>query len=306
MTNGLTLPRDEAWPALPLAEWKDTCDTLHMWTQIVGKVRLELSPHLNQWWEVPLYVSARGLTTSPIPCPKGIFEVEFDFMDHKLDIVTSWNQTRTMRLFTRTVAGFYREFMDALHSAGIEVKIWPMPVEVPNPIRFDQDVTHARYDPACAHRFWRILVTLSTIFEEFRARFIGKASRVQFFWGSFDLAATRFSGRRAPERPGADSITREAYSHEEISAGWWPGSGDVAAPAFYAYAAPEPTGFRESPIRPKEAFYDAKLGEFLLLYDEVRRAADPKAMLMDFLESTYDAGATLGKWDRAALEKPAP
>jgi hypothetical protein len=306
MTNGLTVSRDEAWPALPLAEWKDTCDTLHMWTQIVGKVRLELSPHLNQWWEVPLYVSARGLTTSPIPCPKGIFEVEFDFMDHKLDIVTSWNQTRTMRLFTRTVAGFYREFMGALESVGIEVKIWPMPVEVPNPIRFDQDVTHARYDLAQAHRFWRILVTLSTIFEEFRARFIGKASRVQFFWGSFDLAATRFSGRRAPPRPGADSITREAYSHEEISAGWWPGSGDVAAPAFYAYAVPEPAGFRESPIRPKEAFYDAKLGEFLLLYDEVRRADNPKAMLMDFLESTYDAGATLGKWDRAALEKPAP
>jgi len=306
MTSGPTLSRDEAWPALPLAEWRDTCDTLHMWTQIVGKVRLELSPHLNQWWEVPLYVSARGLTTSPIPFPRGIFEVQFDFIDHKLDIVTSWNETRTIRLFTRTVAGFYREFMDALHSVGIEVKIWPMPVEVPNPIRFDQDVTHARYDCPYAHRFWRILVTLDTIFKEFRARFIGKASPVQFFWGSFDMAVTRFSGRRAPPRPGADRMTQEAYSHEEISAGWWPGSGDVAAPAFYAYAAPEPGGFRESPIRPKEAFYDAKLGEFLLLYDEVRRAGDPKAMLMDFLESTYDAGATLGKWDRAGLEKPAP
>ncbi|MGC1830301.1 MAG: DUF5996 family protein [Candidatus Acidiferrales bacterium] len=306
MTNGTTLSRDEAWPALPLAEWKDTCDTLHMWTQIVGKVRLELSPHLNQWWEVPLYVSARGLTSSPIPCPRGIFEVEFDFIDHKLEIVTSWNETRTIRLFTRTVAGFYREFMSALESAGIEVKIWPMPVEVPNPIRFDQDVTHARYDPAYANRFWRILVTLSSIFKIFRARFIGKASPVQFFWGSFDMAVTRFSGRRAPERPGADSITREAYSHEEISAGWWPGSGDCQAPAFYAYAAPEPAGFRESPIRPKEAFYDAKLGEFLLLYDEVRRAGDPKAMVTDFLESTYDAGATLGNWDRAALEKTAP
>jgi Family of unknown function (DUF5996) len=305
MTNGPALSRDEAWPALPLAEWKDTCDTLHMWTQIVGKVRLALSPLINHWWEVPLYVSARGLATSPIPCPRGIFEIEFDFVDNTVQIMTSWNETRTIRLFTRTVAGFYREFMDALHSAGIEVKIWPMPVEVPNPIRFDQDVTHARYDPVFAHRFWRILVTLDTIFKEFRARFIGKASPVQFFWGSFDFAATRFSGRRAPPRPGADVITREAYSHEEISAGWWPGSGDVAAPAFYAYAAPEPAGFRESPIRPKEAFYDAKLGEFLLLYDEVRRAADPKAMLMDFLESTYDAGATLGKWDRAALERPA-
>ncbi len=303
MTYQQMQSKDDAWPDLPLAECKDTFDTLHMWTQIVGKVRLELSPRVNHWWEVPLYVSARGLTTSPIPCRKGIFEVQFDFIAHKLDIVTSWNETKTIKLHTRTVADFYREFMDALRSLGIDVKIWAMPVEVPNPIRFDQDTVHSRYEPSCANRFWRILVTADTIFKEFRARFLGKASPVHFFWGSFDLAATRFSGRRAPERAGADSITREAYSHEAISAGWWPGGGDIAGPAFYAYAAPEPPGFRESVARPEKAFYSAPLGEFLLMYDDVRAADDPRAALLEFLESTYDAGANLGNWDRATLEK---
>ena len=205
MTIEHSLSKEEVWPALPLADWHETRMTLHMWTQIVGKVRLALSPRVNQWWEVPLYVCARGLTTSPIPYGTGIFEVNFDFVSHTLDIVTSWNEKKTIHLFTRTVAGFYREFMDALHSLGITVKIWPMPVEIPNPIRFDLDVTHARYDPAYAHRFWRILVTLDGIFKEFRAEFIGKASPVHFFWGSFDLAASRFSGRLAPPRPGADS-----------------------------------------------------------------------------------------------------
>jgi hypothetical protein len=303
MPGILTIPRSEAWPALALAEWKDTCDTLHMWTQVAGKVRLELSPHINHWWEVPLYVSARGLTTSPIPFAHGIFEIYFDFIDHKLDIVASSNQSKSMRLYTRTVAGFYREFMDALHSLGIEAKIWPMPVEVPNPIRFDQDVTHSRYDPEYAHRFWRILVTLDTIFKEFRARFLGKVSPVHFFWGSFDLAVTRFSGRPAPERQGADKVTRDAYSHEEISAGWWPGGGAVADAAFYAYAAPEPPGFKERTVGPAKAYYHTQLGEFILPYEDVRNAPDPKAALMEFLETTYAAGAELGHWDRAALEK---
>jgi hypothetical protein len=274
-----------------------------MWTQIAGKVRLELSPHINHWWEVPLYVSARGLTTSPIPYGQGIFEINFDFIDHKLDILTSSNQMKTLRLYTRTVAGFYREFLEALHALGIQAKVWPMPVEVPDPIRFDQDVTHSRYDPEYAHRFWRVLVSIDTIFKEFRARFLGKSSPVHFFWGSFDLAVTRFSGRPAPPRPGADKITVDAYSHEEISAGWWPGGGAVDEAAFYAYAAPEPGGFRESTVRPAKAYYHPQLGEFLLPYEDVRNAADPKAALLDFLQTTYAAGAELGHWDRMALER---
>jgi Family of unknown function (DUF5996) len=295
--------RVEGWPSLPLAEWSDTCDTLHMWMQVIGKVRLALSPLVNHWWEVPLYVSARGMTTSPIPYPLGIFEAEFDFLDHVLRIVTSRGETKTINLVPRSVARFYEEFMNTLAGLGIEAKIWPMPVEVPNPIRFDQDTTHAAYDPQYANRFWRILVSIDTILKEFRARFVGKASPVHFFWGSFDMAVSRFSGRRAPERPGADSMTREAYSHEVISAGWWPGGGEFAAPMFYAYAAPEPPGFRTSRVRPAQAFYHAQLGEFLLPYDDVRAANDPKAALMEFLQSTYEAGATLGNWDRAALER---
>jgi uncharacterized protein DUF5996 len=295
--------KDEAWPSLPLAEWQATCDTLHMWTQVVGKVRLELSPHINHWWEVPLYVSARGLTTSPIPCPRGIFEVFFDFIDHTLHIVTSWNESRTVRLHSRTVADFYAHFMNELHALGIDVHIWSMPVEVPNPIRFDQDETHSNYDPGYAHRFWRLLVTLDSIFKEFRARFLGKVSPVHFFWGSFDLACTRFSGRRAPERPGADKITRDAYSHEVISAGWWPGGGAVADAAFYAYASPEPNGLREAHIGPQAAFYHTQLNEFILPYEDVRTSAEPRQALLEFLETTYEAAANLGKWDRASLEK---
>jgi hypothetical protein len=243
------------------------------------------------------------LTTSPIPSSHGIFEINFDFIDHKLDIVTSSNQSKTLRLYTRTVAGFYREFIDALHALGIDARVWPMPVEVANPIRFDQDVTHSRYDPEYAHRFWRLLVTTDTIFKEFRARFIGKVSPVHFFWGSFDLAVTRFSGRPAPERQGADKITKDAYSHEEISAGWWPGGGVVEDAAFYAYAAPEPAGFRESAVRPAKAYYNTQLGEFILPYEDARNAPNPKASLMEFLETTYTAGAELGHWDRLALEK---
>ncbi|HKV06069.1 MAG TPA: DUF5996 family protein [Candidatus Acidoferrales bacterium] len=299
------LSKEEAWPALPLAEWSATRDTLHMWTQIVGKLRLALSPHVNHWWEVPLYVSARGLGTSPIPYRLGIFEAEFDFIDHVLRFVTSRGETKTMPLAPRSVADFYNEFKATTAQLGIDPKLWPMPVEIPDPIRFDQDTVHASYDPAYANRFWRILVSVDSICKEFRARFIGKASPVHFFWGSFDLAVSRFSGRRAPERPGADAITKDAYSHEETSAGWWPGNGGFDAPMFYAYAAPEPAGFREAPVRPAQAYYSAKLGEFLLPYNDVREANDPKAALMDFLQSTYEVGATLGKWDRAALERQA-
>jgi len=258
---------------------------------------------VNHWWEVPLYVSARGLTTSPIPYRLGIFEAEFDFIAHVLKFTTSRGETKTIPLAPRSVADFYKEFLATLAALGIEARIWPMPVEIPDPIRFDQDTTHASYDPEYANRFWRILVTVDAICKEFRARFIGKASPVHFFWGSFDLAATRFSGRRAPERPGADRMTREAYSHEVTSTGWWPGNGGFDAPMFYAYAAPAPPGFSTATVRPAQAFYHAKLGEFLLPYDDVRRATDPRSMLLEFMQSTYEAGANLGNWDRAALER---
>lgn len=299
----LALSKDEAWPALPLAEWSATRDTLHMWMQIVGKVRLALCPHVNHWWQTPLYVSARGLTTSAIPYSLGNFEAEFDFLDHVLKIATSRGETKTIRLAPRSVADFYREFLATLASLQIDAKIWPMPVEIPDPIRFDRDTIHASYDPVYANRCWRILASADRVLKEFRGRFIGKASPVHFFWGSFDLAATRFSGRRAPERPGADPVTREAYSHEESSAGWWPGGGEISAPMFYAYAAPEPPGFREHPVRPAQAFYHSKLGEFLLPYDDVRSASDPAATLMEFFQNTYEAAANLGNWDRASLER---
>ncbi len=292
----------EAWPALPLAEWQETYDTLHMWTQIVGKIRLALSPHLNHWWEVPLYVSARGLTTSPMPYGSSVLEIQFDFLDHTLRMLTSAGATRTIPLAPRTVADFYADVMDALRALGVGVKIWPMPVEIPDPIRFDQDTVHRSYDADAARRFWRILVTADTILKEFRGRFIGKDSPVHFFWGSFDLAVTRFSGRRAPERPGADRITREAYSHEVISTGFWPGGGPVQGAAFCAYAAPEPAGFARSPVRPAQAFYSDALHEFVVMYEDIRRASSPRAALLDFCQSTYEAGAGLAGWDRASLE----
>jgi len=306
MAVGQALTRDQAWPALPLEEWKDTRDTLQMWTQVVGKIRLALCPLVNHWWEVPLYVSARGLATSAIPSSLGPFELNFDFVEHKLDILTAWSRPMTVRLYTRSVAGFYRELMQSLETLGIHVKIWPVPQEVPNPIRFDRDVTHARYDPNYANRFWRILASVDPALKEFRTRFVGKVSPVHFFWGSFDLAFTMFSGRRAPERAGADRVTREAYSHEVISVGWWPGSGDIAEPSFYAYAAPEPTGFKEARLLPEKTQYNAKQGEFLLSYDEVRRAIDPKAAILDFVRTAYEAGANLGQWDRASLERSYP
>jgi hypothetical protein len=273
-----------------------------MWTQIVGKVRLALTPKVNHWWNVPLYVSSHGLTTSPIPYDSRIFEIEFDFLRHKLFIRSNDGQTRELFLTQRSVADFYREFMSTLRAMGLDVKIWKMPVEIPDPIPFDEDTTHASYDPEYANRFWRILVSADDVLKEFRSRFIGKSSPVHFFWGSFDLAVTRFSGRRAPERKDADAVTREAYSHEVISVGFWPGSGDVKDAAFYAYAAPEPAGFPAAKVRPEAAFYHPKMNEFILMYEDVRRAQSPTAALLDFAQSTYEVGAVLGKWDRQELE----
>jgi hypothetical protein len=292
-----------AWPELPLEAWQSTYATLHMWTQIVGKVRLALSPRVNHWWEVPLYVSSVGLTTSPIPYQDQSFEIEFDFLHHQLTVTTSQGTSASFALIPRSVADFYREFMHTLTALGINVHIWKVPVEIPNPIPFDQDTQHASYDAEYVYRFWRILASCDAAFKEFRAGFIGKSSPVHFFWGSFDLAVTRFSGRRAPERPGADAITREAYSHEVISSGFWPGGGDVKGAAFYTYAAPEPAGFADQAVQPASAFYDPKLKEFLLMYDDVRLAESPRSALLQFLQSTYEAGASLGKWNRAELER---
>lgn len=293
---------ESSWPALPLAEWGATCATLHMWTQIVGKVRLALAPHINHWWEVPFYVNARGLTTSPIRFGARAFEIEFDFIDHNLGIRVSDGATKFVPLYPRSVADFYAEFMALLSAMGLGVKIWPKPVEVPDPIPFPDDTQHASYDAEYVNRFHRILLQLDAIFKEFRGRFIGKISPVHFFWGSFDLAVTRFSGRRAPPRAGADAVTRDAYSHECSSAGFWPGSGDVKDAAFYSYAAPAPEGYAAARVLPPSAFYHSGLGEFILMYKDVRQAASPEATLLDFLQSTYEAAANLGKWDRAALE----
>jgi hypothetical protein len=296
---------DTAWPALPLKEWEATRATLHMWTQMVGKVKLALCPLVNHWWNVSLHINSCGLTTGPIPYDGRVFEIHFDFVKHVLQIRTSDGRERQIALEPRSVADFYGEFMEALESLGIHVKIWPMPVEVTNPIRFDEDRVHASYDPEYANRFWRILVSVGSVFDEFRGRFLGKSSPVHFFWGSFDLAVTRFSGRRAPERPGADKVTREAYSHEAISLGFWPGNEGLIDAAFYAYAAPEPAGFAQAPARPGAALYSKEMKEFFLPYEDVRRSDSPRDALMEFAQSTYDAGATLGNWDRNALERDA-
>jgi hypothetical protein len=293
----------ECWPSLPLESWDDTRATLHMWTQMVGKVRLALTPLVNHWWNVPLYVSARGLTTSSMPYESMVFELEFDFVDHQLVLTKSDGSVKKLALAPRSVADFYKEFMSMLRSEGINVKIWKTPVEIPNPIPFDQDHIHGSYDPQAVRKFWRILASSHSAFEDFRSRFIGKSSPVHFFWGSFDLAVTRFSGRRAPERLNADRITREAYSHEVSSVGFWPGSGDVKEPAFYSYASPEPEGFKEYHVRPDAASYRKELGEFLLPYEAVRQSTSPTAAVLDFCQTAYEAAATLAKWDRAALEK---
>jgi hypothetical protein len=296
----------ECWPSLPLDEWKKTYATLHMWTQIVGKVRLRLTPLVNHWWNVPLYVTARGLTTSRIPYGERSFEIWFDFIQHQLVLQTSDGVVNALPLLPRSVADFYQEFMKMLQSAEIDVKIWRMPVEIPNPIAFDQDRVHASYDSAAVEKFWRILLSVDAVFHQFRSGFVGKCSPVHLFWGSFDLAVSRFSGRRAPARPGADAMTLEAYSHEVSSVGFWPGGGDIKDAAFYSYTVPEPQRFKEARVRPEAAFYQKQVGEFLLMYEDVRKARSPSSILLDFCESTYEAGASLGHWDRDALERPAP
>src|SRR5258706_3535250 len=293
----------ESWPALPLNSWKETLDTLHMWTQMVGKVRLALTPLVNHWWNVPLYVHARGLTTTEIPYGDRAFELRFDFIDHQLVLEDNRGIVKTLPLEPQSVADFYKRFMGLLHSAEIQVHIWSMPVEIPDLIRFENDHIHASYDREAVDRFWRILLTSDRVFHEFRSGFIGKCSPVHFFWGSFDLAVTRFSGRRAPERKGADRMTREAYSHEESSCGFWPGDDSFPAPAFYSYTYPEPPGLKEASIYPGQAFYSPELSLFILRYDDVRNSGEPEKTLMDFLQSTYEAGANLAQWDREALER---
>jgi hypothetical protein len=299
-----------AWPSLPFLEWRETCETLHMWTQIVGKTRIAQAPMINHWWQAPLYVTSRGLTTSPIPYGGRTFQVDFDFIDHELRIGASGGAAHSFALRPQSVADFYREFMAGLRSLDIEVKILTTPSEVENPIPFEQDTEHAAYDGEQAHRFWLALTQADRVMQQFRSRFIGKCSPVHFFWGGFDLAVTRFSGRRAPEHPSVpntpDFVVREAYSHEVSSAGFWPGNATAPEPVFYSYAYPEPEGFAGWSAEPEEAYYSPEMKEFILPYEVVRRAKEPGRTLMRFLQSTYEAAADLGKWDRAALERSEP
>jgi hypothetical protein len=297
------------WPELPTARWRDSCETLHLFTQIVGKIRLKRSPWLNHSWHVTLYVTARGLSTSPVPDGARTFQIDFDFIEHCLRISTSDSAQRKFALAGQSVASFYQAVMAALGELGIAVAIDEMPNELPEPIKFSQDTRHASYDPEAVGRFFQILVNADRVFKQFRTGFLGKASPVHFFWGSFDLAVTRFSGRRAPRHPGGvpnlpDAVACEAYSHEESSAGFWPGGGAVDYPAFYSYAYPEPPGYRTTKVRPQVAFFSEALGEFILPYDAVRTAADPDSALLNFLQSTYEAAADCAKWDREALECP--
>jgi len=295
------------WPELPTAAWRETYQTLHLWTQIIGKIRLARSPWLNHSWHVALYVTARGLTTSPIPDGTRIFQIDLDFIDHTLRISSSDGATRQFPLAGQSVASFYNKIMADLAELGIRIAIDEIPNELPEPIRFSQDSRHASYDPDAVRRFLQILMSADRVFKQFRTGFLGKASPVHFFWGSFDLAVTRFSGRRAPRHPGgvphlSDEIACEAYSHEVSSAGFWPGSGAIDYPAFYSYAYPEPAGFRAAQVRPDAAFFSEALGEFILPYDAVRTAVQPEQALLGFLQSTYEAAANSAKWDRAALE----
>jgi Family of unknown function (DUF5996) len=305
MSNAQKMP----WPELPTAAWRETYATLHLWTQIVGKIRLAREPWLNHSWHVTLYVTGRGLTTSPIPDDTRTFQIDFDFIDHHLRISTSDGATRQFALAGKSVASFYAAVMADLAELGIDIAIDEMPNELPEPIRFSQDNLHASYDPDAVRRFFQILVNADRVFKQFRTGFLGKASPVHFFWGSFDLAVTRFSGRRAPRHPGgvphlSDEVACEAYSHEESSAGFWPGSGAIDYPAFYCYVYPEPAGFRTTRVRPDAAFFSEALGEFILPYDAVRTAAQPEQALLEFLQSTYEAAANAAKWDRDALECP--
>jgi hypothetical protein len=294
------MSRLDVWPSLPLNEWRDTYRTLHMWTQIAGKIRMALSPPMNHWWHVALYVNSRGLTTGPVPYPPGIFQIQFDFQRHEVGIHTSGGRTVVRPLRAESVASFYGGIFESLAMLGITVEINRHPQEVANPVPFDQDYTDCFYDAEYANRFWRILVLSGKVFERFHAKFIGKCSPVHFFWGSFDLACTRFSGRLAPPRTGA--ISGPAYSHEVCSAGFWPGGGGIDGPAYYSYTVPKPAGIEKELIRPASASWNAQLSEFILMYDEVRQSESPEQSLYDFLESTYEAGARLAKWDRAALQ----
>jgi hypothetical protein len=296
------------WPQLPLAEWQDTLATLHRWLQIVGKTRLSLAPAINHWWHVTLYLTSRGLTTSPMPYGDGSVEVELDFIDHSLLIQTSEGATRTLPLAPRSVADFYREYRGLLDQLGLAVRIRPIPAELEDALPFPEDHQHRSYDRDYAARCWRILAQTDRVLQRFRGRFAGKCSPVHFFWGAFDLACTRFSGRVAPEHPGGvpnlpDRVVREAYSHECISAGWWPGGGAVSEPAFYSYCYPEPSGFPSASIQPAGAYYHQDLREFVLPYETVRTAHRPDEVLLEFLQSTYEAGAELGGWDRRGLER---
>ncbi len=295
------------WPELPISAWRETYETLQLWTQIVGKIRLAREPWLNHSWHVVLYVTSRGLTTSPIPDGARTFQIELDFLDHALRISTSDGAQRQFSLAGHSVASFYAAIMAELAQLGIHVAINEMPNELPEPIRFSQDHQHASYDPDAVRRFLQILLNVDRVFKQFRTAFLGKASPVHFFWGSFDLAVTRFSGRRAPRHPGGvphlpDEVAAEAYSHEVSSAGFWPGSGAINYPAFYSYAYPEPAGFRTTAVRPDAAFFSEALGEFILPYDAVRTAVRPDQALLEFLQSTYEAAANAAKWDRGALE----
>lgn len=298
----------DVWPALPLDEWRDSYATLHLYSQIVGKSRLALAPMENHWWHVVFYVTSRGLTTSPMPFDRRTVQVDFDFVEHQLVARTSDGASASFALAPRSVADFYGEYMKLLDGLGVSVKIWPVPVELPEVTPFADDREHSSYDPDAVNRFWRVLVQSQRVMRAFRGRFLGKASPVQFFWGSFDLAATRFSGRTAPPHPGGspnvgDWVMREAYSQEVSSAGFWPGGGAVDEPAFYSYAYPEPPGFAEALVKPEAAYYHREMGEFVLPYESVRLASSPEETLMDFLQSTYEAAANLAKWDRAALER---
>jgi hypothetical protein len=294
---------DEQWPALPYEAWKDTYATLHMWTQVVGKVALAQAPPLNHSWSTALQITPRGLSTRALPHGTRSFVIEFDFIDHRLLIRASDATERTLALTPRSVADFYREVMTLLRDMALPVKIWPMPVEIPSPIRFEEDTVHHSYDPLYANRFWRILVQVDRVLTAARCSFVGKCSPIHFFWGAFDLAVTRFSGRPAPPREGP-AFMREAYSHEVISHGFWPGGGSVLEPVFYAYAVPEPEGFKKATVEPASAFYHTELGEFLLPYESVRTSHDPDDALQRFVGSTYSQAATLAHWDRLALERP--
>jgi hypothetical protein len=308
LTSSGKIPADDQWPSLPFQEWKETYATLHMWTQIVGKIRLAQTPWVNHSWHTTLYVTSRGLTTSPIPYNTRTFQIDFDFIDHKLLIQASDGLVKTMSLSPRAVADFYEELFDKLAGLNLKVKINMTPNEVADPIPFDKDYEHASYDADYANRFWRALVQADRVFKRFRARFIGKCSPVHFFWGSFDLAVTRFSGRRAPEHPGGvphlpDWVAREAYSHEVSSCGFWPGSEQMPQPTFYSYAYPEPEGFATAATRPGGAGYNSDLREFIFPYDEVRQSASPDEALLEFAQTSYEAAAEFGAWNRSELER---